>query len=133
MVDNTIFSAGASPTQANPVTFPLARQSTVDITDTVAATGVVAIVTVDTTSLSANDTFTVALTGVAGQNDSTFFDTNGTPTVIPATSFNVTATPPAATKVPLTSPVAFAALAQLLFACGAAALRRSAGDSDAVT
>ncbi len=95
----TIFAPN-SPTQADPVTFPLARQSTVDVTSSVAASGIVAFVTLDTSALTPGDDFDLILSNVAGSFDTAFVDPlGGIVNVTSGTSYNIEIVPEPATLV----------------------------------
>lgn len=92
MITGTIF-AGASPTQQNVVNSPLAKQSTVDTTSLVTANGLIAQVVFDTTGIGPG-LYAFRLSGVAGQFNSTFFN-SATPvtTIAPNGFLRVTAIP----------------------------------------
>lgn len=133
LVNGTIFASGQTPTQSDPVASPLAAQSAVDIADTVAASGTVAVVTLNTAALNEGETFNVSLTNVGGDTDTKFFDANGDATAIPAASFQITAgaVDVSPLAVPLATRGGLMALAVVVACLGASLLyrrqRRAAG------
>lgn len=125
LINGTAFANGTNPTQTDVVSDPLARQSTVDIADTVPAAGTIAVVTLDTTGLTLGERFTVSLTNVAG-SDTTFFDANGIGSPISPTSISVTVVESTSTAVPISSPAGLAALGVVLLGVGLVVVKRQA-------
>jgi len=74
LITGTIFELGTNPSQLDVVTFPLARQSTVDIEDTVTADGKIAKVTFDASGIPPGTEVPLTLWGVAGTSDTHFYD-----------------------------------------------------------
>ena len=86
LLSGTIFEGG---TQGDVVEFPLARQSTVDVEETVTANGPIASVTFDTTGMFTG-TYDLLLSGVAGSFNTTFYDEAGNPISTDVTNGTIT-------------------------------------------
>ena len=112
LVTGTIFGAGASPSPVDQVAFPLARQSTVDITNTVVADGIIATVTFDASGMIAGTEIPLRLSGVAGSFNTQFFDALGQPVPVDIQNGSILITPEPSTTVLLAT-----LLAGILPAC----------------
>jgi hypothetical protein len=100
LITNTIFASAGDASQTDVVQFPLARQSSVDVSGTVSANGLIATVVLDTTS-SRPGTYDLRLTDVAGGFNTTFFNSLGEPSSTEVRNGTITVVPEACGYLPV--------------------------------